>query len=103
MVHLVAFVVLQYYRRQWSADFNIGYGTLPFALAIAGDLVKHQHELAPLWVVAAMISHASSSNDVFAHSTAHSILIFGECMLNGMVMIMFRVKELKELTYSIRT
>ena len=97
IVHLLTFVVLQYYRKQWSADFNIGYGTLPFALAIAGDSVKYQHELAPLWIVAAMMSHAQSSINVFAHGHAQTMLIIGECTFNAIIMIMFRVKEIKTL------
>ena len=97
LVHVMAFVVIQYYRRQWSRDFNIGYGTLPFAFAIAGDLVRHKHELAPVWVLAAITSFASASIEVFAKDSAQTVVIVGECMFNAAVMIMFRVKEIKGL------
>lgn len=93
-VHCAIFGVLQYYRNYASSACNIGYGTVPFMLSIAGDLMKHQHYMRYAWVIAGMISFGYSSNSVFAATTNHTIAITVESMINGLCMIFFTIIEI---------
>lgn len=94
LVHIILFLILQYYRNYASSILNIGYGTLPFMLSIAGDLIKHKHYLAKLWIIFAMFSFGYSSNEIFANNPMHTIAIICECILNGLMMIFFTIIEI---------
>jgi len=93
LVHAATFGVLQYYRQQWS-QANIGYGTIPIILAIAGDLMRHKHYLRYIWVIAGMISFAVASKNVFAANTQQTAAIYLESTFNALIMCCFTIIEL---------
>ena len=97
LVHCLIFCALQYYRNYASSALNIGYGTIPFILAIGGDLMKHKHPMRFLWIAAGMISFGYSSISVFAANRFHTIAIITECVINGVFMLCFAIKEVQFL------
>ena len=99
LVHFAVFFVLRKYRDYWSADLNIGYGTIPFILSIVGDLMKHKHCLAIIWLVAGMRVYALSSIQIFASSDEDNAWIIGECVVNGIMMMLFCIKEVPCLNH----
>ena len=94
-IHIAAFCALSHFRNYCSADLNIGYGTVPFILGIAGDLCKNQHFMAIFWVIAGMTVFAKSSIEIFASSKEDKAWIICECVMNALFMVLFKIKEVK--------
>jgi hypothetical protein len=91
LVHFGLFAFLQYYQQWASSDMNIGYGTIPAMLSIAGHLARNGNKWRVFWICATMTSFAMSSVKVFANTQNHTIAIWAECGLNAMFMLLFKV------------
>lgn len=94
LIHLLIFIILQYYRSYASRELNIGYGTIPIMLGIAGDLLRYKHYMAPLWIIAGMTSFGYSSINVFSRNNYHTTVIILESILNALMMLFFKIIEI---------
>jgi hypothetical protein len=90
---IVLFSCLALIREYASQELRIGYGTVPFMLAIAGDLARHKHNMRIPWVIASMSAFAYSSK-MFAHKRNDMLLwIIGESCVNAVFMLFFVLVE----------
>ena len=94
LINIAVFGFLFYIRDYCSTDLGIGYGTLPYMLAIAGDLHRHKNKLSKMWIVGSMATFFYASNSVFANNFWHTVGIAVACLLNGIIMMMFKVQSI---------
>jgi len=87
--HIPIFVALYFAKDYFSNTLRIAYGSLPFALAIAGYLTKRGHYMAKPWVIASMTFFAYVAVGVFAQTETQTRWICGLVAAEGVVFMFF--------------
>ena len=100
LFNIVLFGLLWSIRDYCSQKLLIGYGTLPFMLAIAGDLHRHKHSLAKAWIIGSMFVFFYSSNAVFASNMRQTVGIAMACLSNAVFMMSFKLMQVSQMAKS---
>ena len=105
---------------------NVNYGTLSFMFAISGNLHRYHNYfinintdcghnqqtgckqiklvayISKLWIIGSMIVFLNSSNKLFAKNTIQTIMISIVCIVNMIIMCVFKVKPITKMVNSQR-